>query len=48
VRYVNFIKIFHLQTKLAVRNAKCHFVSEQQLINSIKRNRYCSNYCKET
>ena len=33
---------------MAVRSAKCHFVSEQQLISSITRNRYCCNYCKET
>jgi len=33
---------------MAVRSAKCHFVSEQQLISSITRNRYCFNYCKET
>jgi len=33
---------------MAVRSAKCHFESEQQLISSITRNRYCSNYCKET
>jgi len=26
---------------MAVRSAKCHFVSEQQLISSITRNRYC-------
>jgi len=25
------------------RNGKCHFVSEQQLISSITRNRYCFN-----
>ena len=31
---------------MAVRSAKCHFVSEQQLIST--RNRYCFNYCKET
>ena len=33
---------------MAVRSAKCHFVSEQQLISSITRNRYYCNYCKET
>ena len=33
---------------MAVRSAKCHFVSEQQLISSITRYRYCCNYCKET
>jgi len=33
---------------MAVRSAKCHFVSEQQLISSVTRNRYCFNYCKET
>ena len=33
---------------MAVRSEKCHFVSEQQLISSITRNRYCFNYCKET
>jgi len=32
---------------MAVRNGKCHFVSEQQLISSITRNRYCFNYYKE-
>jgi len=26
---------------MAVRSAKCHFVSEQQLISSITRKRYC-------
>jgi len=26
---------------MAVQSAKCHFVSEQQLISSITRNRYC-------
>ena len=32
---------------MAVRNEKCHFESEQQLISSITRNRYCFNYCKK-
>jgi len=31
---------------MAVKNAI--FVSEQQLISSITRNRHCFNYCKET
>ena len=33
---------------MVVRSEKCHFVSEQQLISSITRNRYCFHYCKET
>jgi len=33
---------------MAVRSARYHFVSEQQLISSITRNRYCFNYCKRT
>jgi len=45
VRCVNFN--FANKT-MAVRSAKCHFVSEQQLVNSISRNRHCFNYCNET
>ena len=33
---------------MALRSAKCHFVSKQQMISSIARNRYCFNYRKET
>jgi len=33
---------------MAVWNAKCHFVSEQELISTITRNRYHFNYYKET
>ena len=46
MRCANFIKMFINET-MAVQSAKCYFVSEQQLISSITRNRYCFNYCKE-
>ena len=32
---------------MGVRSEKYHFVSKQQLISSITRNRYCFNYCKK-
>ena len=38
VRYINFIIILlSINKTMAVRSAKCHFVSEQQLISSITR-----------
>ena len=36
------------RARTAVANAKCHFVSDQQLISLFTRSRYCFYYCKET
>ena len=43
VRCVNFTKTNFTNKIMALQNGKCHFVSEQQLISSITRNRYSFN-----